>query len=369
MSLAPRSWFAGGDERAYLYTAGEGLMPLAAHDAMRRYVEHKARGAAGRAENARVERACRDGLARLMGAEAGDVALLGSASEGINAIYGLVDWQPGDNVVVPTSDLEFPSVVLPAARLARRGVEVRVVERDGWIIAPERIAAAVDRRTRLVFLSHVSYRTGYRFDLEALTRLLDGSGALLAVDATQSLGVVPVPSGACDYLVATTQKWLLGPHGLGVFYWNRRRWPLVEPSGIGWYSVVDDLHAPYELKPDAGRFELGGLNWLGLYALEQGLRILLDLGVERVEQHVLDLGTRLLDGLAALGMDVMTPRDPRLRAGIVSWIDPRYTETADALAERGVLVTGSAGRVRAAMHIYNDATDVERSLAELARHA
>jgi selenocysteine lyase/cysteine desulfurase len=361
LSLVSRTSFIGGtDDRAYLYTAGEGLVPATVLDASRRYYEHKVLAGEGRARHAEVEQACRAGLAELMGAEAGDIALLGSSSEGINAVFSLIDWQPGDNVVVPTNDLEFPSVVLPAVRREKLGVEVRVVERRGWEIALQDIAALVDERTRLVFLSHVSYRTGFRHDLDAIARLLAGSDVLFAVDATQSLGVVPVRSDACDFLVATSCKWLLAPHGIGVFFWNRRRRPEVEPHGIGWYSVVDDLRFPYELKPSAERFELGGPNLVAIYALLEGVRLLLDVGVERIERHVLELGAHLLDGLRPLGLDLMTPADPAHRAGIVAWSDPDFHSTAQALEQRGILVTGSSGRIRAGMHLYSDERDVDR---------
>lgn len=363
MGLVAKSEFIGGDDRAYLYTAGEGLVPRSAIAATERYYEDKTRAGEGRARCQAVEQECRAGLAALMtGAAPDDIALLASSSEGINAVYNLIDWQPGDNVVTIVNALEFPSVVLPAARLERRGVELRAVGHEDWVVTPEMIGAAIDKRTRLVILSHVSYRTGFRHDLEAVSAIVRQANpdALFAVDATQSLGVVPVPASACDFLVATSCKWLLAPHGLGVFYWNRERLPDVEPAGIGWYSVVDDLKFPYELKPDASRFELGGPNLVSIYALNEGVKLLLETGIERIEAHVLALGTRLLDGIAELRLPVMTPRDPALRAGIVAWEDPNNAATARALAEHGVYVTGSSGRIRAGMHLYNDESDVDR---------
>ena len=187
------------------------------------------------------------------------------------------------------------------------------------------------------------------------------------VDATQSLGVVPVPAAACDILVASTCKWLLGSHGLAAFYWNRARRPGLEPAGIGWYSVVDDLHFPYDLRPDAGRFELGAPNFPGLYGLEAGLDLLLEVGVERIERHVLGLGTALLDGLRELDLPLMTPRNPALRAGIVSWLDSDPAAATKRLEQQGILVTGSAGRVRAGIHLYNSLADIERLVAAMAQ--
>jgi selenocysteine lyase/cysteine desulfurase len=241
------------------------------------------------------------------------------------------------------------------------------VAHDDWSIAPEAIAAACDARTRLVFLSHVSYRTGHRFDLPAVRAALDSAAprALLAVDATQSLGVVPVEAAACDYLVASTCKWLLGAHGLAVFYWNRARRPDSAPRDGGWYSVVDDLAFPFKPKPDAGRFQLGAPAVPLVYALLPALELLDSLGLERVEAHALALGGTLLAGLRALDRQVITPDPPELRAGIVAWLDADPPTTASALAQRGVLLTGSSGRLRAGLHLYNDDEDVDRLLGAL----
>lgn len=366
LPLLPRSAFIGGDDtRSWLFTAGEGLTLRASAEAVQQYYANKALAGEGRMRHAAVERACRGKLARLLGADAGDVALLGSASEGLVAAFGLIDWQPGDNIVVPVNDLEFPSVVLPAVRLGARGVELRAIAHDDWQIMPQQIAAAVDARTRIVALSHVSYRTGFRFDLEAVGAAVRAANpdALVVVDATQSLGVVPVPAAACDLLVASTCKWLLGAHGLAVCYWNRARRPDVEPAGIGWYSVVDDLQFPYDLKPDAGRFELGAPNFPALYGLDIALDQLLALGIDRIEQHVLALGDALIAELAERGLPLITPVDRAQRAGIVSWLDADPAGTTEQLERQGILVTGSAGRVRVGLHFYNSLADVERLLA------
>jgi len=363
MSLVDKSRFIGGDDRAYLLTAGEGLVPVDVLDATRRYYENKGLASEGRTRHEAVEQATRTKLAALMvGATADDIALLSSTSEGVNAIYSLIDWQPGDNIVLPVNALEFPSTVLPAAKRERDGVEVRTVGHQDWIISADDIAAAIDERTRLVFLSHVSYRTGHRFDLSEVGDAIRRANpkTIFAVDATQSLGVVPVQADACDFLVVTSCKWLLAPHGIGVFYWNRQRRPDIEPANIGWYSVVDDLQFPYELKPTAGRFELGGPNMVSIYGMEPGLGILLATGVEQITQHVLRLGSRLLDGLQGLPLEIITPLDPELRAGIVSWLDDNPRGTAAALSARGIEVTGSSGRIRAGIHLYNDASDIDR---------
>ncbi|MEZ4523858.1 MAG: aminotransferase class V-fold PLP-dependent enzyme [Thermomicrobiales bacterium] len=367
MVMVERERFIGAhDGQSYLFTAAEGLVPRTVNEATKRYYEHKTDPVAGRTHHAEVGAELRGRLARLHGGEPGDIALLGNASQGISAIYALIDWRPGDNIVLVTSELEFPSVGLPALkRVAMGEVEVRIVEHSNWVIEPEAVIDAVDERSRLVFASHVSYRTGFRLDIEAIGDQLEGSGTIFAVDATQSLGALPVPASSCDFVVSTSGKWMLGPYGVGPLYWNRDRLPDVEPADIGWYSVIDDLAQPYELKPDAGRFEVGSLDWPAIYALNEGLKVIEEVGVENIERHVTKLAGDLLDQLREFDLDVITSPDPVHRSGIVSWRDADPAAAASRLAEHGVFVTGSSGRIRSAFHLYNDESDVERLVGAL----
>src|SRR5262249_12850258 len=150
----------------------------------------------------------------------------------------------------------------------------------GWDIPTEALLSAVDRRTRLVALSHVSYVSGLRHDIARIGDLLRGSGTCFLVDATQSLGVLPVPASCADFVVGSSYKWLLGTHGLGVLYWNRSRFPDAEPAYTARNSVVDAFgphqFERYTLKPDAGRFETGYLNLPAIYSLARSVPYLLD---------------------------------------------------------------------------------------------
>ena len=367
MALVDRARFIGAsDSSSFLFTAAEGLAPKTALAATEEHLRHKSDAVAGRDHHHVIGEQVRCRLAALHSGHRDDIGLLGNASQGISAVYALIDWQPGDNVVLVTSDLEFPSVGLPAKKLVTsRDVEVRIVNHRDWIVEPEYVLSAVDDRTRLVFASHVSYRTGFRLDIEAIGDQLEGSGTIFAVDATQSLGAISVPATACDFVVSTSGKWMMGPYGVGPFYWNRERLPDVEPADIGWFSVVDDLAEPYVLKPDAGRFEVGSLGWPSIYALNAGLEIIEEVGIDEIERHNVKLAGDLLDQLREFDLDVITPEAPELRAGIVSWLDADPVATASKLAEEGVFVTGSSGRIRAAFHLYNDEADVERLVRAL----
>ncbi|HEV7213766.1 MAG TPA: aminotransferase class V-fold PLP-dependent enzyme, partial [Chloroflexota bacterium] len=192
------------------------------------------------------------------------------------------------------------------------------------------------------------------------------AGVVFLLDATQSLGVLPVPAGAADFVVSSTYKWLLGTHGLGVFYWNRERRPEVQPAAIGWYSLATtfgpDRYERYTLKADAGRFETGYVNFPAIYALSRSVPYLLEVGIGRIADHAFALGDLLIEGLTDLGVEVMSPTHRQRRGASVSFAHPRAAEIGRALAAANVHVWAGDGRVRASTHLFNSQDDVERYL-------
>lgn len=365
--LAPRSDFLGIDQMTHLYTAAECPMLRAGRAALEEYAVQKSRAEAGRAHHAEVANNCRDAIAQLLGASSDDIAFLSSASEGINAVCGLIDFQPGDNVVV--NDLEFPSVSLPWLRLKARGIDVRVVRHDHWDISTAALLSAVDHRTRLLGLSQVSYVNGLRHDVEMIGAALRGTGTLFLVDATQSLGVLPVPASSADFVVSSTYKWLLGTHGLGILYWNRSRQPDVQPAEIGWYSVADtfapDRFEHYTLKANAGRFETGYVNFPGIYVLARSVPYLQAVGIGRIAEHAWQLGDTLIAGLDELGVETMSPTTHDRRGASISFTHTRANELGRELVEKSVHVWAGDGRVRASTHLFNGENDIDRYLGVL----
>ena len=187
--LIPKTEFIGIDHVAHLATGGEAPVLRANLAAATQFLLDKGDGMPGRERFFATADRTRAALAARLGGRPEDIAFLGSASEGFHVASEGIDWRSGDNVVVGQS--EFPSVLLAWQRLRPRGVEVRAVGREP-VVTHEEIAAAVDRRTRAIAVSHVAYLTGARHDLGRLRALADRVGARLVVDASHALGVVPV---------------------------------------------------------------------------------------------------------------------------------------------------------------------------------
>jgi selenocysteine lyase/cysteine desulfurase len=369
--LIPKTSFIGLEEITHLCAGGETPMLKSHQAAIDRFFADKVLGEESRARLEATYQRCKAQAAQLLGVEPESIAFVSSASEGVNLIAHALEWRPGDNVVV--CDVEFPSDVLPWTTLQRQEVEIRTVSQRDWLIHLEDIEAAIDERTRVVDVSHVSYFTGQRLPLDRLSEIVRASNALLIVDATHAAGAVPVQASYADILVSSCYKWLLGVHGTAIFYWNRERLPDLEPPFLGWHTgvTIPDWQAPtrYTLRPNADRFVPGNPSFISLYVLENALDQLLKVGMPAIEAHVLNLSGQVWAGLDQAGWQVMTPREPAQRAGNICFLAPNVGAVTTGLAERGVLVWGSyggvGGRIRVSTHLYNTEADVERLLVAL----
>ncbi len=369
MPLIDRREFVGLEDVAHLCTGGEAPWLRSHTAACERFGALKSAGMAGREEMFRIAERARARAARILGAAPGEVAFLAHASEGLNQAVRSVDWRAGDNVVF--ADLEYPSLVYPAGMLRERGVEPRVVRTRAHYLSLDDLAALVDRRTRLVLVSQVSYLTGQRLDVARCAEIARGVGARLAVDATHAAGVVPVPGELCDFVVSACYKWLLATHGVGLFAYSARRVGELVPATVGWHSVShrggasDPLAMPW--RGDASRLEAGNPSLLGLAVLDSALARLEALPPETVERHAVGLGGRLIDGLRSRGFTVLTPEAPTERAGNVCFLADDAVGLAPRLAEQRVLVWGGEGRIRVSPHVHSDVDDVERFFEALDR--
>lgn len=353
--------------KVWMYTGAEGP-PLARQEsALRTYLHNRGSAEAGRAAHAAVETRLRGRLGALLGLDAESIALVSNASEAINLVIGSLGVAAGDNIVL--NEIEYPSMVQPWLRRAADGVEVRIAAAAGGDVPITSITELIDDRTRVVGVSHVSYVSGWRHDLAAIAKAADAVGALTLVDATQSLGVVPVPGHLVDVVVSSSYKWLLGGHGLGVLAWNTGHRPLPEPVAVGWRSVsevfTDDRMERYDLHRTARRFEVGLPSYPSIYSLDASLGWLEQFGPDAVEAHVLALTGRLVGELTARGWRVLTSADGAHRAGNVSVLAPDGADLAADLAELGVHCWGGDGRLRFSLHLFNGDADIDRLLAAL----
>jgi selenocysteine lyase/cysteine desulfurase len=307
--------------------------------------------------------------AELIRAEPEEIALVHNTTAGINLVAEGYPWQPGDNVVTLAD--EFPSNLYPWMNLADRGVETRRVPTDEGVVDLDRVAAACDRRTRIVSVSWVGYASGWRNDPERIAGIAHDAGALFFLDAIQGLGVLPLDVSATgvDFLAADGHKWLLGPEGAGLFYVRREHLDRIRPTGVGWHSVPHDFsHIELVWRDTAARFEGGSQNMVGMIGLLESLKLLSGYGPEAISRRIFEITDLACRRLAGCGAVVASDRSPEHKSGIVSFELPGRDSAAlrRRCLERGVVLSFRGGRLRISPHAYNDEEDVERLIAALA---
>lgn len=359
---APKSDFIGLEGKVHLATGGEPPLLAAHRAAFEEFARDKASGFEGYHRHWKVADEVRARLGRWTGLAPDGIALLANASEAIMRVVSSIDWRPGDNAVV--AELDYASGRYAFASLKRRGVELRLVKAEGWELPEERLVAACDERTRAVYVSQVNATTGQHLDMAAISRGLAGGPALIC-DVSHALGAAPVNGEFADFTVSCCYKFALGIHE-GILGWNRNRWPEFWPSGAGWWSATPgDGAGDYVPKPDAKRAEFGNSGHLGAYLLRESLDYLDGFGIDPIAAHLRDLSGRLREGMASLGLEVMTPAEPGRRAGNVAFVHPDPGAVVRRAAAEDCLVWGDNGRVRASAHLFVTGEDVDRFLERL----
>lgn len=356
----PRAALEGISGAAYLYTGAEGPTLVAHRDAALRYLADKSAGDEGRQRaEGELERS-RAGAAALLLGDPSNVALLGNASDAISRLVNALSYAPGDRVV--TTELEFPSGIQSLLALRSRGVEVEIVPSRDGDVDDERVLAAIDGRTRLVLASHTSFVSGARVDAPALHAAANAVGAAFVLDATQSLGVLPVRADDADAVVSSTYKWLLGPHGLGIVHLGDETLFPGLARAVGWRSVDDvfvaDRFESYDLRDGARRLELGFPSFVSAYLLAESLALLETVDAAALEEHVVRLVSSLADGLAQSGARLLSPADPARRGANLSVAAEDAGVLADRLRGAGVRVWGGDGRLRFSVHGFVTEDDI-----------
>lgn len=347
----------------YLNHAAVAPWPQRTADAVRAFADECVRaGAAGYPHWLTIETRLRNQFAQLVGAHADDIALVKNTSEGLSFVAQGFPWHEGDNVVSAAS--EFPSNRIVWEALSERGVSARLVDIENANAPEEALLAAADRRTRLISVSSVQYASGLRLDLGRLGSLCRRRGIALCVDAIQGLGVYAhdVKGMQIDFLVADGHKWLLGPEGIGLFYCSPTWRDRLRLQEFGWRMTEDPTDfARRSWRPagSARRFECGSPNMLGIHALSASLSLLAEIGIDTIEQRVLERADQLFDLIDAHPeLVLLTRREPGRYAGIVSFRHrKRPAEELYRYFSEGKVVCAQRGQgLRLSPHCYNDVT-------------
>jgi cysteine desulfurase/selenocysteine lyase len=378
-----RKLFPGVQDQVYLNVSLNGLMPVPSRDGVLAHLDKRVMGEAVKEDlHAQAERVRRQ-VADLINADPVEVAITKNVSEGLNIFAAGLDWQPGDNVVL-CPELEHPNNVFLWYNLRdSRAVEIREILPEAGHIPVDRLVEAMDARTRVATVSHVTFSPGFITDVASLAEEARSRGVLTLIDSAQSVGSIhtDVRALGVDAVSIGTQKNLLAFYGLGFVYIRKDLAESLNPVFVARYGMDlgPDAHETaigpgrLDFKPGALRFELSNYNYMGLAAVEPSLDLIHSIGVKQIEPHVRGLAARLASGMLDLGLPVAGGRPGPHLAHIVavgesgggrhySADDPAMNDLYEHLTRNKVGISIRRGILRMSVGLYNNATDVDRVL-------
>jgi selenocysteine lyase/cysteine desulfurase len=363
-TLTSQFQFPGGF--TYLNTAGLGACPRAVSDRVKAAMDREEESPSpGHSEEdwTRIRGKC----AALLGpsAAAPEIALIGTATEGINIVLNGLSLKPGDEII--TSTHEHVALAIPLLhKIASAGIAVRTFEPD--LRSPagtvDRIRTLLTPRTRAIFVSHVTCTTGQVLPVQDIGRLAVERRLWFALDGAQSLAQFPIDiadTGAHAF-TASCHKWLMGPKRTGVLWVRRDRLPELASAVVGAYSDQSNSLANRQLtlRADAQRFEYGTQNDALVYGIEAACDFVQALGLGRIWEHNRAIAESFRSALGRQPhVELLSPSDAASRSAIVTFRltgrDNRQVATAltgRRLRVRSVTEAGLDG-VRASFHVCN----------------
>lgn len=364
-----RGEFPVSDRYAYFQHAAVSAMPRRTREAIGRVTDDMVRnGCLNEQKWRRRIEETRALAGDLLNVPTDRVGFVNSTSHGLSWVAESLPLQEGNAVLVP--DVEFPANRFPWQNLQRKGIGTRFLSTDDGAFTLSDLESAFDSDVKLLALSSVQFRSGFRSDLEAVGELCRKEDVFFVVDGIQSVGWddVKLSELPVDALAADAHKWMCGPEGVGLLYLDDVFQEKLEPALVGWQSVESpyDFSSPvFELKDRVSVVEMGSFNTIGLMGLKESLELLEDVGIDRIRDYDLDLKDRLTGELVDRSFEVAHADWPeKHHSPILALTHPRL-ETDGIVKkaeEQNIQLSLRDGRVRVALHFYNNDRDLERLL-------
>ncbi len=319
----------------------------------------------GEVEAARAE------FAAFVGAQAIDVAIATSVSQATASIASGLDFT-GKRYGVVASGGEFPTVGHVWLAQERFGAEVSWVPvRDGMIHLDD-YASLIGEQTLVVSACRGYYQTGFKQDVGAIAEMAHAEGALLYVDAYQTLGteVFDAPSSGADFVASGNLKFLMGMPGIAFLWVRPGVAEQLQPSITGWFGREDPFAfdaQQLDWGEGARRLDTGTPPVVEAYVARAGMAWMRELGMAAIADWDAHLGLHTVQGALARGMEVMGPTDelhePRAPTIAIACADSHAVEAR--LRERGIIASARGPAIRIAPHFYNTTDDVDQALDAL----
>jgi selenocysteine lyase/cysteine desulfurase len=375
--LPARSDYPVAETAAFLNNAAWHPLSSGALGAIQTYLHRKSTGST-RFSFAPAGNQVKTLLAKLIHAQPSSIGFVPSTTVGENLVVAGLGFPRSQGNIV-TDALHYENSTYLYRSLQTQGVDVRFVKPREGRIELAGLDKAINRDTKLVAISLVSYLNGFQYDLKAVCDLAHSRGAYVYADLVQAAGAVPVDveASGVDFAGGGSHKWLMGDMGLGYLYVREGLLDtVVRRTQFGSRQVTDfENHIfPYDLTADggatwkpvsgtSGHFEVGTISQATVAALSYSLPYIQRLGVERIQAHVQSLTGRLQKELPRLGFPSVTPLETR--SPIVSFVVKDPHGIAARLERANVDVKVDQHLLRLSPSVYNNQADIDKLLNAL----
>jgi cysteine desulfurase/selenocysteine lyase len=306
-------------------------------------------------------------FAKLIGSDSDEIACQPNTSRGLSTIASSIDFRNGENVIV--NELENWANIYPWTLQRKKGVEVRIVDATDGAILLEDIEKMIDDRTKVVSISQVQWLTGARHELRSLSDLCHDYGAYLVVDGIQAAGAlkVDIRKEDVDFYACGSYKWLLGPSGAGFLYAKKEHLPNLTPLEVGYRAVVENSLKEPLLHKTAKKLEFGEPSYLSFVGTLESIVHIIRLGTDRIERQIISLAQRLYDGLSSLDVKLVSPEEPRLRSGVISFTANNPEHIYNKLTDAGYVLSLRPAGIRVSTGFFNTMDEIDSLIEDVAR--
>jgi selenocysteine lyase/cysteine desulfurase len=314
--------------------------------------------------------AARASFARLIGASPEEIAIGTSVSQLTSSLASALAYDGARDTIV-VSEGEFPTVGQVWRAQEKRGARLSWVPAREGVIPPEGYAGAMDERTLLVSACQAYYQSGFKQDLREIVAGARRVGALVYVDAYQSLGTEPMDVKALDLdlLSSGALKFLMGIPGIAFLYVKPSVAEALEPTVTGWFGRENPFSfdaRDLSWARGARRFDTGTPPILEAYVARAGMDFLQELGMDAVGRWNLELSRALVEGGRERGLQLLGTPDPLQKAPTTAFrVSGDSHEVEAGLRAEGIVASARGPAIRLAPHFYSTLEDVEVALTAL----
>ncbi|MFN0094373.1 MAG: aminotransferase class V-fold PLP-dependent enzyme [Dehalococcoidia bacterium] len=309
-------------------------------------------------------------LEDIIHAPRGSMTMAQNATNALAAVLSCLDFSGSRNRIIHAS-AEFPTVEYLLAGHRRYGADVVRLGDDPLQFPEDEILAAIDDRTRLVVISHVLFRTAQIIDVGPIVAKAHRHGALVALDAYQSMGAVPfdVQELDVDVLIGGSVKWLCGGPGAGYLYVHPRLVGSLEPALAGWFSHASPFAfdpPPIRFAEGVARFTGGTPNIPAYYQAREGYRVIRETGVPAIREKSIRQTTLLVESAKARGWKVVSPERAKQRGNHLTIDPPHAAAVKDQLIAMGTVVDHRPGAgIRLGPHFFTSDDECTAVLSQI----